>query len=165
MGLREIQRIHEEANLPKEKKYYKITRISKKRQEKLKKEKENKTDSAKDKWFEERRLEMTGKCIFCGSPTEKKNDETYRRSIAHLLAKRKAQFPSVALNPFNSLELCFFYNSCHTNFDNQIITLEDIKNEYPKAWEIIVDKFLKIYPSIAHEERYRIPECLIMELK
>lgn len=118
-----------------------------------------------DKWFNERRKEMTGRCVICGGKTEKYNDKTFKRSIAHLLPKRKNQFPSVATDVNNWVELCFFGNSHHTNFDNNILTLNDIKENYPKAWNIIMEKFLKILPNIATNEKRNIPSILLNEIQ
>lgn len=112
-----------------------------------------------DNWFEERRKEMTGNCLFCQGKTEKDNDETFKNSIAHLLAKRKNQFPSVACHPDNWLELCFYGNSCHTNFDNGIITWEFLADS--KEFEVIAEKFKKIYPFIPESEKRNLPEPLI----
>src|SRR5690349_16491299 len=88
-----------EAGRPlKEKKIYHIPKVNEKRKQKIK-EQEN-SDTALDKWFEERRKEMIGRCVFCGGKTEKDNDATYRCSIAHLLAKRKDYgCPSVNVHP------------------------------------------------------------------
>lgn len=121
------------------------------------------TKSDLDNWFEERRKEMTGVCLFCGGKTEKDNDDTYRCSVAHLLPKRKNMFPSVACHPENFLELCHFGNSCHQNFDNGIITWEFLRDS--KEWEIIVGKFKKIYPFIPESEKRNIPELLIKEVE
>lgn len=112
-----------------------------------------------DKWFEERRAEMTGKCLFCQGKTEKDNDDTYKFSIAHLLPKRKNMFPSVACHPFNFLELCYYGNSCHSNFDNGIITWEFLADS--KEFEVIAEKFKKIYPFITESEKRNLPEPLI----
>lgn len=120
-------------------------------------------DSVFDKWFEERRKEMTGKCVFCGGKTEKKNDVTYRNSIAHLLPKRPTMFPSIATHPDNWLELCFYGNSCHTNFDNSTISWELLADS--NEWKMIVNKFKLVYPFIAPEEHKNIPELLLKELK
>lgn len=120
-------------------------------------------DNKQDLWFTERRKEMTGRCVFCGGKTEKNNDVTYRNSVAHLLAKRKSMFRSVATHPDNWLELCFYGNSCHTNFDNSIITWELLADS--NEWKIIVDKFKLIYPSIAPEEHKNIPELLLKEIQ
>lgn len=120
-------------------------------------------DNKQDIWFAEKRKEMTGRCVFCGGKTEKNNDVTYRNSVAHLLAKRKSMFPSVATHPDNWLELCFYGNSCHTNFDNSIIAWELLADS--NEWKIIVDKFKLIFPSIAPEEHKNIPELLLKEIK
>ena len=79
-----------------------IKKVSDKRKTELA---EGKGDDALDKWFEERRVEMTGRCVLCNGKTEKNNNETYRRSIHHLLDKRPSMFPSVAIHPDNWLEL------------------------------------------------------------
>lgn len=125
-------------------------------------EAQNVVDSEQELWFLARRGEMTGRCLFCGSKTEKHNDKTYKRSIAHLLAKRPTMFPSVATNKDNWLELCFYNNSCHTNFDNCMITLELLKDSF--EWKLIVEKFKKVYPFIAEREKKNIPEILLKEL-
>jgi hypothetical protein len=126
------------------------------------KEMAEKNNAGLDLWFAQRRKEMTGKCLFCNGKTEKYNDSTFKRSIAHLLAKRGNMFPSVAQNPDNWLELCFYGNSCHTNLDNGMITWEFLRDS--KEWDVIVTKFKKIYPFIALNERGRIPEILLKEL-
>src|SRR5690348_2912633 len=105
---------------PKEKTVYKLKTVS----DKKKKELAGESKSDLDNWFEERRKEMTGTCLFCGGKTERDNDDTFKFSIAHLLAKRKNMFPNIACHPDNWIELCHYSNSCHSNFDNGIITWE-----------------------------------------
>lgn len=141
---------------PKEEKTYRIPKVSEKKKAEMAAEKEGRGEL--DKWFEDRRKEMTGKCVFCGGKTQKHDDDTYKRSIAHLLPKRESMFPSIAKHPDNWLELCFYGNSCHTNFDNGIITWELLHDS--KEWEIIVGKFKKIYPYIPENEKKNIPELL-----
>lgn len=161
MGLLELQKIRQERNVPKPKKIYKIAPKSKKR---LEQEKQQKNASGQweetelDKWFEARRKEMSGKCCLCGGRTEKNNNETYRRSIHHLFDKRPTMFPSVATNVDNWLELCHFGNSCHDNVHNKTITWELLRDS--AEWSMIVNKFKKVYPFIAENEKYRIPEIL-----
>ncbi len=137
-------------------------RIAKENEEKKANSKEGK-DSKQDEWFIARRKEMTGKCVFCGGKTEKNNDATYRSSIAHLLAKRKNMFPSVATHPDNWLELCFYGNSCHTNFDNSIISWELLADS--NEWKLIVQKFKLVHPSISPDEYKNIPELLLKQIK
>lgn len=150
-----IRRIKAQAALPKQKKQYKIPKKSAKKLKQEAEEKKGKKDpaAAKERWFWERRKEMSGFCRNCQRPSFKKSDEYFRFSIAHLLAKRKSMFPSVATHPENWLELC---GDCHTNLDNCIIDLTDLA-----CWDEVVVKFQKIYPSIASEEKKRIPDILL----
>jgi len=110
-----------------------------------------------DRWFKDRQKEMTGKCQNCGGKTEK-DSKHYKCSVAHLLPK--AYFKSVATHPDNWLELCFYSNSCHTNFDNKMIDIIDLH-----CFDTVIQKFVKIYPFIAQEEKRRIPPILIEYLK
>lgn len=111
-----------------------------------------------DRWFKERRLEMTGVCRHCGGRTEKKNDSTYKFSVAHILPKRL--FKSVATHPKNFIELCFHGNSCHTNFDN--CTLEWVQLN---CFAEVIEKFVAMYPEIAPDERRYIPSILLEYVK
>ena len=107
-----------------------------------------------ERWFKERRKEMTGKCANCGGMSCKYKDSEYKRSIAHILPK--AYFPSVATHEKNWLELCFYGKSCHTNMDNKMLDLTEMA-----CWDEIVTKFCVIYPDIDKKERKRIPEILL----
>lgn len=128
-----------------------INKVSAKKAAEDKAKKESGGDNEMDLFFVAMRKKMKGVCLFCNSKTEKDNDETYRRSIAHLLAKNKNAFPSVAIHPDNWIELCFHNNSCHTNFDNGKITWEFIKDS--KEWDIIKEKLLNVLPMVAENER------------
>lgn len=163
MGIEQIRKMKEDAGIPKQKPTYYLPKVSKKKAAQLALQQDNKGDNGLDKWFEERRKEMTGRCVLCNGTTEKHNDDTYRRSIHHLFDKKKALFPSVALHSDNWLELCFYGNSCHQNIHNRTITWELLRDS--KEWEIIVAKFKKIFPYITQEERKNIPEILLNELK
>lgn len=111
-----------------------------------------------DVWFREVRKRMTGVCENCGGKSCRDNDKEYKRSIAHILPK--AYFKSIATHPENFLELCFYGNSCHTNFDNKMIDLIDMN-----CFDQIINKLVKIYPFIAADEKRRIPPILIEYLK
>lgn len=104
-------------------------------------------------WFKERRKEMTGICSHCGNPSSKNDDEKFHYSIAHILPK--AYFPSIANHPKNFVELCFYGNSCHTNMDNKTLDITDMH-----CFDEIIDKFVDMYPSIAKDEKRRIPSVL-----
>jgi hypothetical protein len=112
-------------------------------------------------WFFERGKEMEGTCVNCGGKTCKGDLKYEKFSAAHLLSK--AIFPSVATHPLNFAELCFWGNSCHTNFDN--LGYENCKEKMPKLWAYLVDRFQKIYPMIAEDERHKVPQVLIDTIK
>jgi hypothetical protein len=150
-----IRRIKSEAQFkpPKVKKP-----IAKKSAKKIKQEAEEKKgkkapSADKERWFQERRREMTGKCKNCQKPSCKNSNEYFRFSVAHILAKRKGMFPSVATHPENWIELC---QNCHQDLDNCMIDLTALA-----CWDEVVVKFQKIYPSIAAEEKKRIPDILL----
>jgi hypothetical protein len=126
-----------------------IAKIGKKKLEEMKANKGS--DSELDLWFVAQRKKMKGVCFLCGGKSEKDNDETYRRSIHHLLDKRKNMFPSVATHDDNGLEVCFYGNSCHTNIHNGKITFELLKDS--KEWDVIKEKLLNILPMVAEAEK------------
>jgi hypothetical protein len=133
----------------KQKKPYQIKKVSDKRAAKIKEQSKSGSDSEMDLFFKSMRKSMKGKCLFCGADTMKKDDDKFHFSLAHLL--QKSVFKSVATHPDNIIELCFYNNSCHTNFDNGMITWEFIKDS--KEWEIIKEKLLEVLPLVAENER------------
>lgn len=110
-----------------------------------------------ERWFKERQREMVGRCANCSGKSEA-HTKMYKCSIGHILPK--AYFPSVATHPDNWIELCFYGNSCHTNFDNKMLDLIDMN-----CFDQIITKFAKMYPFIAQDEKRRIPPILIEYLK
>ncbi len=111
-----------------------------------------------NRWFEERRNEMTGRCANCGGDTKKYDDKYYRYSIAHLLPKTYVK--SVRTHPDNWLELCYFGNGCHPQFDEHKLDLIDMS-----CFSQVIDKIVKIYPFIAPDEKRRIPAILLEYIK
>jgi hypothetical protein len=150
MGLLELQMIKEAAKLPKIKKQY---IIAKKSAKKIAQEKDADNDELLQ-WFTERRKEMNGICLHCGGRSMKDNDLKYHYSIAHILPK--AFFPSVATNKNNWIELCFYSSSCHSNMDNGALDLIDLN-----CFDLIIKRFVAMYPAIAKEEKRRIPQVLL----
>lgn len=111
-------------------------------------------NAALTRWFKERRLEMTGRCKHCGGKTSKEDDGFYKHCIAHILPK--AFFPSVATHHSNWIELCFWNNSCHTNFDNYSLDITELN-----CFDEVINKFVEMYPIIDKKERRRIPNILL----
>lgn len=190
MGLEHIRALKEAAKQPKPKKVYQIPKKSAKKiaQEKIQQKVviikpkkagwfdanaiENKEVDCNEsdelnthknatelqKWFEDRRKELKGICGHCGGKTCKDDDKYYKFSICHLFPK--AYFKSVATHPDNFVELCFWNNNCHGNMDNKTLDLTEMN-----CWAEIVEKATRIYPSIAPNERRRIPPILLEYIK
>jgi len=133
-----------------------IKRVSDKKKAKLKEDKPKK--EAQLQWFKDRISEMQGKCMECGEPINKHVFSFAIMSIAHVLAKRDNMFPSVATHKDNSIELCV-KNGCHDRYDR---SWEDAAQM--KIWPVVVEKFKKIYPSIAASEKRHLPDILRQEV-
>lgn len=145
----QIKRL-QDARIPKAKAPTKgIKPVSDKKAAQIKEQKKSGDSDAIYQFFVEMRPGMTGKCCFCNGKSEKHNDEAFHFSQAHLLPKNL--FPSVATHPDILIELCYYSESCHSNFDNGRITWEMI---YDSAeWPMIKEKLLKVLPAVAPQER------------
>lgn len=162
MGLREIQAIKAAAGFPKTPKQRKP--IAKKSAKKLKQEAEEKSVTKKsgsselDRWFQARRKEMGGRCLHCGEKTTKHQDQWYKSGIAHILPKNI--FKSIKTHPLNWVELCFWKNNCHGNYDNHMIDITELN-----CYDLVIERFIAIYPDIDPKERKYIPDVLLQYVK
>jgi hypothetical protein len=111
-----------------------------------------------DEWFKEGDRLSTGKCRHCGGRTCKGDPLYFKHSQAHLLPKRL--FPSVATNPLNRIELCFWNNNCHGNYDNGTLDMKDMN-----CFDEMIEKFIILYPLIDKKERRHIPDVLLQYAK
>lgn len=109
-----------------------------------------------DEWFLARRKEMTGKCLHCGGRTCRDDSMYFKHSIAHILPKRPGMFPSVMTHPDNWIELCYWNNNCHGNYDNGFLDLMQLN-----CFDLVIERFLRLYPAIDPKERRNIPDVLI----
>lgn len=109
-------------------------------------------------WFREGDRLATGKCRHCGGKSCKGDPLYYKHSQAHILPKRL--FPSVAAHPDNRIELCFWNNNCHGNFDNGILDIIDLN-----CFDEVIEKFIGMYPAIDPKERRHIPDALIQYIQ
>ena len=135
-----------------------INPISKKKAAKMKQEKaergENKTEL--QTWYDGIMKKEDGVCWETGVNINKADKKGWHGSIAHVLPKE--HFPSVATHPLNYIILSM-WNGAHSNYDSSWS-----KASKMKVWPEAVDRFLQIYPSIAREERKKIPEVFLKEL-
>jgi hypothetical protein len=166
MGLEELRRIREDRDKPKEKKIYRLNRVSPKTLERKAKESED-IEKGKEltaggadlkRWFEDRRKELTGICAHCGGRSCKDSDQYWKFSIAHILPKNL--FISVRTHPLNYIELCFFNSSCHTNFDNKTLDIMDLN-----CFDTVISRFVAMYPAIDKKERKYIPDVLLQYIE
>lgn len=146
---------------PAEKKVYSIPKKSAKKiiSEKLEKEKRGCEESMLQLWYKARQRQLTGRCVRCGATYNHTNLAYAIAATAHVLPKRQAMFPSVALHPDNYIELgagC----GCHHWYDNQA-SWEQVAAD--KIWPIVLEKFKMIEPKIL--ERSKIPEVLAQEIQ
>ena len=85
MGLAEIIALKEAAKLPKQQKVYRIKSISDKRKKLLEANKGvnvSRGANELERWFNDRRKEMTGTCAHCGGRSCKDSDQYFKFSIA-----------------------------------------------------------------------------------
>jgi hypothetical protein len=83
--------------------------------------------------------------------------QDYRNATAHVLPK--SLFPSIATHPMNWL-LLSPRTGAHSKYDSDWVSAQLMK-----VWPIAVERFKILYPHISKEERRRIPECLLKEIK
>lgn len=132
-----------------------LAKVSEKQKEKVKADKPQK--DLLDDWYEEKVNELTDICMECEGPTRSAIFVMAKESVAHVLPKRKAMFPSVATHKHNHLELCVH---CHKIYDS---SWEDAAKM--KVWPIAVERFKLICPDIAPMERKNIPDVFIQEVE
>jgi len=131
------------------KKKYKLKPVSDKRAAKILEEKEKRGDEETElqKWFNERRKELTGTCqCGCGNKSEKYSDKKFRASCCHIFPQRL--FPSIELHPLNFVERAW-EGGCHSNMDNRSMGL------WPnfEDWENIKARFFVLEPLLTEKER------------
>lgn len=155
-----IRRIKNEAKLKQPKPRKPIAKVSEKKKQQLKEEKAVRVGGGNelDRWFQARRKEMGGRCLNCGEKTTKHQDQWYKSGIAHILPKNI--FKSIKTHPLNWVELCFWKNNCHGNYDNHMIDITELN-----CYALVIERFLAIYPDIDPKERKYIPDALLQYVK
>jgi len=106
-----------------------------------------KEKSELEKWFEERRKEMTGVCqCGCKKPSQKNDNKYFKYSCCHIFPK--AMFRSIATHKLNYVERAF-WGGCHTNMDTGGIE----KWTSFADWQDIKEKFYELAPELTDKER------------
>jgi len=133
-----------------------IAKMSAKRIEKEKAEKEalGWNDSELVRFYKSAMKRMTGQCLWCGAKTE---THIYRYaifSICHLLDKRETMCPSVKCHPVNWIELCPDH---HTEFDK----MNWGEKEQLGFWNIIQERLIMVYPDLVEDEKRHFPDSIL----
>lgn len=163
MSIENIRRLKEQAKLPKVKTAYRIPRQSEKKKKQLAEEKELQkiNGDTKEQWYDDRMKENIPVCMNCGMEAnwllQPEYEKIWRACQAHILPKRKTQFPSVATHPLNHLVLFPVWGGhlcgCHDEFDSSWFNATTMK-----VWEIAVHRFKDFESAIEPKERRHIPE-------
>jgi hypothetical protein len=127
-----------------------------------KKEQQTTTNEELEKWFKDTATLMKGFCFNCGGTSCKGNIKYQKFSQAHLFAKNDKAFSSIKSNLLNFVELCYFNNSCHSNFDNN--GYEYAKDKMPKLWNLILERAKILIPLMTQQEQARIPKIILNNL-
>jgi hypothetical protein len=109
-------------------------------------------ETIKEKWFKNRRGEMSGTCgCGCGEPSSKNDPNHFRSSICHIFPQRL--FPSIQFHPVNWVERKFWAttgtSACHSQMDNKSMDLWVNMAD----WEDIKEKFKILSQWMTNEER------------
>jgi hypothetical protein len=165
-----LRRIKAEAGIPKKKKPYKIPSKSAKKiaqeKEDLKLDKIN--GDTKEQWYDDRMKENQPICMNCGMEAywllQPEYEKIWRACQAHILPKRKTQFPSVARHPMNHLVLFPVWGGhlcgCHDEYDSGWYNATTM-SVWPKA----VERFRQFESTISPKERKCIPDALLQYVK
>lgn len=120
-----------------------IKKVSDKKSKDISKAKENGSYGEMDRWFIERRKEMTGYCCECGKKSFKEDDKYYKWSLAHII--KKSIFNSVSTHPNNFLELCWLH---HQEFDSSYENAQKMN-----CWSLAKERFEIMKPSITEKHK------------
>ncbi len=176
-----IRRIKKQASLPKQPKQRKP--IAKKSIKKLQQEAQERAlmkeaiklgldacsmihSSNQEEWFKARMAENAPVCMNCGMEAswllQPEYEKIWRACQAHILPKRKTQFPSVATHPMNHMVLFPVWGGhlcgCHDEYDSGWYNATTMK-----VWEIAKRRFKEFESAISEKERRKIPEQFLKQ--
>lgn len=109
------------------------------------------------KWYSEIMEKEVARCWETGEPINKQDKKAWHGSIAHVLPK--GDYPSVATHPLNYMILKM-WGGAHGQYDASWEKAAKMK-VWPHACKI----FNILYPLLSREEKSRLPEIIIQELK
>ena len=138
-----------------------LKRVSDKKAAEEKAKKDENGDTEMVRFFKSAMKRMTGHCLNCFAKTETGVYAGAIFSICHILDKRDTMCPSVKDHPCNWVELC---PDCHREFDTPPFEKEKTlwdKREEMGFWNVVRDKLIMVYPSLAENEKRHFPASVL----
>lgn len=163
-----IRMIKTLAAVPKERKIYRIPPFSKKKLDQMARDLENNSDAGQDKWFDYHMGINEPMCCNCGATADwlllPKYFILWRACQAHILPKRRSQFPSLATNTNNHIVLFPSWGGwlcgCHDQYDSSWTQASSMI-----IWPGVVDVVKTLlYPVMPEREKSRLPELLLNQI-
>lgn len=141
--------------LPTKKDKKPLKKVSDKRAEEIKKEKENNGKSGLDKYFGYHMANSKRVCDNCGKSLKSYKDVDWRGSQHHVLDK--AIYPSIKSNLLNHMVLGRWccHSQWHTSWENAAKM---------KVFPMAIDIIQKLYPFLKPEEKRKLPVIVLQEL-
>lgn len=103
-------------------------------------------------WFLNQIMGAPRNCEECGTPLKRWINFMPFAIIAHILPKRKSQFPELATHPDNRMYFC---GDCHTDFDNGMTDPEGMN-----SIELMRERYRKMEPFIEEKKKHKVPQYL-----
>jgi len=130
-----------------------IAKMSAKRIEKEKAEKEarGENDTELQRWFK-MQMKYMNVCEETGMKLETKTYRYAIMSICHILPKSKCK--SVATHPLNRV---FLLPDLHAKFD----AMSWEEREQMGCWPVIQERLIMVYPDLAEDEKRHFPESVL----
>lgn len=113
---------------------------------------EKATDPHLKQWFVNQLMKAPKNCEECGTPLRRWINFMPFAIIAHILPKRKNQFPELATHPENRMYFC---GDCHTDFDHAITNPWTMN-----SLEIMRERYRQMEPFIEEGKKYKVPKYL-----
>jgi hypothetical protein len=133
--------------------------VSKKRAAKIEQDKElrNGDDTELQKWYAKIMQHETPVCWETGQKIDIRDKMGWQGSIAHCLPK--GLFPSVATHPMNYMILKM-WGGTHGQYDSSWENASKMK-----VWKYACEIFNVLYPLLTKEEKAKLPDIILQEIK
>lgn len=136
-----------------------MRKVSAKKEAELAAEKESRGENATElqQWYERIMFSEEGKCWETDERIDKNDKMGWHGSVAHCLPKN--EYPSVATHPMNYMILKM-WGGTHGQYDSSWENASKMK-----VWKHACKVFNILYPCLTAEEKRKLPDIIIQEIK